>query len=117
MRLKKHMLARAQEGWDNPGDAAAMADHRSGDLSHKAEAATAINESDIRGRQEATKVARGLAKGQVAAWARAAIDADIPKVSRLLHGTHVPLWALQRQGRLHPSQWRLLARSARVQHQ
>src|SRR5262249_6387397 len=68
-------------------------------------------------REDTSKVARRLDKSRVAARARAAIDADIPKVCRLLHGTHVPLWALQRQGSLHPSQWRLLARSARVRHQ
>src|SRR5262249_55396583 len=89
MRLEQHMLASTQEGRDDPRDAAAMADDRSRDLAHEAEAATAIDEADISRRENASKVARGLDKSRVSARARAAIDADIPKVSRLLHGTHV----------------------------
>ena len=92
MRLEQHVLARAQEGGDDAGDAAAVPDHRPGGLAHEPEAAAAIDEADLGRREDLAEVARGLGKGRVTAGARAAIDADIPKVSGFLHW---PMWHWQ----------------------
>src|SRR4029079_19818578 len=46
MHLEQHVLAAAQEGWDDASDPAAVPDHRTGGLPHEPEAAAAIDEAD-----------------------------------------------------------------------
>src|SRR4029079_9014323 len=101
MSYEQHVLTRAQESGDDARDPAAMADHRARRLSHEPEACSAIDETDVLIGNDAAKIARGLGEGFVPAGAWPAIDADIPKVSCFLHGTHVPLASLKRQGSLH----------------
>src|SRR5215470_8045328 len=74
----EHVLALAQEVWDDAGDVAAMAKRGMSNLAHQPEAAPAIDEADAVLCQYASEVARSLGKGGIAARARAAIDADIP---------------------------------------
>jgi len=58
MRFEQHVLAGAQEGGDDAGDATAVPDHRPGGLAHEPEAAAAIDEADLGRREDLAEVAR-----------------------------------------------------------
>ncbi len=97
--VQQHVLALAQKGRNDAGDTAAMAERRAGGLPHQAEAATAIDETDMRCRHDAAEVACGLDISRVNPRPRAAIDADILNASCLLHShiSHSPLGCVKKR--------------------